>query len=272
MAKRNYNPILSDYLRIIFICDCCKKKIILKGIEPPLCETQISFTYQCKCKNKCIYEIRICDLLDKAYVEIVNLPDSNIVSVDSILYEHYHLQDFTFVNAMDNRTALLHAVEEVSKKVDEESKTILYGSLLCRAISLLDSYMRLTLTNKILLNKKYQNLFIRLMGKENTIDDWKYKDIKASLKNFSFQSMDSLVKILDKVFNLDIVFSQEIANAVFCRNRIVHHQGVGPDGEVYSISKEKLLMVVDEIWDLIKEVDMKLANYNAGLIVDRNTQ
>ena len=84
--------------------------------------------------------------------------------------------------------------------------------------------------------------------------------------------MDSLVKILDKVFNLDIVFSQEIANAVFCRNRIVHHQGVGPDGEVYSISKEKLLMVVDEIWDLIKEVDMKLANYNAGLIVDRNTQ
>lgn len=106
-----------------------------------------------------------------------------------------------------------------------------------------------------------------MLGKPETQNDWARADVKKSLEKYSFQSMENLVKILNEVFGFSMVHNIIIANAVFIRNKIIHHQGRGCDGETYTMPKAELLLLINEIWNLIKEVNMKFSLLDADMVV-----
>ena len=112
-------------------------------------------------------------------------------------------------------------------------------------------------------------MYISMLGKQETQDDWSRTDVKKSLKNYSFQSMENIVKIINEVFGFGIVHNKVIANGVFIRNKIIHHQGRGCDNETYTMSKAELLLLINEIWNFIKDVNMKFTLLDASMIVKR---
>ena len=217
-----------------------------------------------------MYEVYCKDKLIDAYIDIVDLPDENVLSKHSIWWEHYLKFDTCYLDALAESHVLEKSIEE-SSSLSEPCKTYMYGALWCRIISMLDVYCHYTIQRQILSDAETWESFACAIGKHEEGKEWSRKDMKNLLRHTSFQSMDNLSSICHHVFGFDIdtVEKERLEGAVFVRNKLVHYQGRGADGERYVVTKEMLITLREIVCSFINDIEKKIKDYDINKKVQK---
>ncbi len=269
MAIIHYNPIDSDFLKIKFrCCKCGAAQTELVSPELPSAEESCFSKVQSQCG--CMYDVYCKDKLIDAYIDIIDLPTENVLSKHSIWWEHYLNFDTEYLDVLEENHVLEESIEE-SSSLPEPCKTYVYGALWCRIISMLDVYCHYTIQRQILSDDGTWESFASAIGKHEEGKEWSRKDMKDLLKHTSFQSLDNLSSIFHHVFGFDIdtIEKEKLKEAVFVRNKLIHHQGRGADGERYVVTKEMLITLREIVCSFISNIEKIIKDYDINKKVQK---
>ncbi len=195
-------------------------------------------------------------------MNIVGLPDKNILSSHQIPWEYDWRFDMSFVTALMDSSTIEKCIEEVSK-LDRRCQTLLYEALWCKIISMLDVYCHYTIVKQIRSDNETWESFAKACGEHKDGMVWSKDDIEGLFKKSCFRSMHNLPRIFKQVFGLNVnsLWNEELKEAIEIRNGLTHNQGYSPDGDTPIITEQKLMKLCKAVWTFISNMEKSLGDY-----------
>ena len=132
---------------------------------------------------------------------------------------------------------------------------------------MMDTYCHRAVTRRILSNKETWNIFAKIKKEEKSKYEWTKEEIEQMLQCSSFGSINFIIRVFKDVFGIRVVPNNQISHAVHIRHLLIHHQGIGPDGEKYTVAKEDLHDLLKSIDLFISDINKKLMEYDAEQII-----
>lgn len=250
MAVIHYESIDYDFLKVKFRCCECGNEMDFRSEELSSVKEGFINNVQDSCGH--IYEIVYKD----SCINIVGLPDKNIISTHPIDWEYDWRFDASFAIALMDKTIIEKSIEEVSK-LDRRCEAYLYEAIWCKIISMLDVYCHYTIVKQVRSDNEKQESFAKACGgyKEGMVLSRDY--IEGLFEKPCFRSMYNIPKMFKHVCDHDVydLWNKEIKEAIEIRNRLTHNQGYSSDGEKQVVTKEKLLKLSKAVWTFISNTD-----------------
>jgi DNA polymerase III delta prime subunit len=143
---------------------------------------------------------------------------------------------------------------------------------------MLETCLRGCITKKIMESDEYKEMFKNIFMYDSStsaeIDNTNSfeindAEINIKLRQISFQDMDSVKRILKKVFGIYINKNEIIVNAVKKRNDIVHRNGIDEYGNEYLVEKKELLQLIDAIRNFTNLLDEKFDEIETNKIFNK---
>ncbi len=263
MAIINYDLYCSDLLKVRFLCPKHNRETAL--ISPGLLDGQ-SFQGKVEAKCGCKYDINIVNHSWSTEMDIIGLPQENILSSHPIWWEYYTNISTESVDWITERGKIERCIKETCS-LDTQCKSFIYEMLWCRIITMMDAYCHRAVTHRILSNKEKWDIFAKIKKEEKSKKEWTKEEIERMLQCSSFGSINFIVRVFKDVFGIRVVPNNQISHAVHIRNLLIHHQGIGPDGEKYTIAKEDLHDLFKSVLLFISDINKKLMEYDAEQIM-----
>ncbi len=256
MAIIHYDSIDADFLKVKFRCCECGNEMNFRSEELSSVKEGFIDHVQDSCGH--IYEIVYKD----SSMNIVGLPDKNILSTHPIEWEYDWRFDMSFVTALMDKTIIENSIEEVSK-LDRRCMAYLYEAIWCKIISMLDIYCHYTIAKQVLSNDETWESFAKACGKHEEGMALSRDYIKGLFKKPCFRSMHNIPKMFKHGFGLDVndLWNKDLKEAIEIRNWLTHNQGYSSDGEKQVVTKEKLLKLSKAVWTFISNTDKNIRNY-----------
>ncbi|MBR5060651.1 MAG: hypothetical protein IKX24_00740 [Prevotella sp.] len=249
MAIFDYDNYVGNRLKIRFRCRRCGEINETENYEIPFMDEKASYEHTC---GRCdmIHEIHLIDDGVNGHGEIIDLPNSKILNVITIPYEYYSNMDLSLIHRIIGTCKIETCLEEI-EILSENTRSFIYQMLMVNVISLLETYLKESITRKIMECDEYKKNLIENHTSTNvdkkTMNKVNDLDVQDVLRSISFQNMDNVKKILKKVFRIYINKCEFIQNAINKRNIIVHRNGIDETGNDCLVEKSELLNLLGEI-------------------------
>lgn len=259
MAIINYDSFDNDLLKVKFKC-CnkhCKETAL---ICPEHLTSKNPYNAKVKAKCGCIYDVNVEPLTFTTKIEIVGLPQENVISWHPIWWEYY-TYNTERVDWIVESTNIKRCLE-TTEQLDKRERSFIYGMLWCKIISMLDAYCHHAVTHRLLSDKEKWGLFYEVRNRGKSKKEWKKEEFDTILQQTNFLSINFIVNVLDKVFGIRVVPDEKIAHAVHVRNMLIHTQGIGWDREMYVIEKNELQDLFNSVNAFISDIDKRFLDYD----------
>ena len=263
MAIINYDSFGYDLLKVRF--KCCKhgKETALISPEIPIgkhsrhCEVKA----MCGCKYGVHMEVRMLTTT----MEIIGLPQENVISSHPIWWEYYIYHDTECVDWIVERGNIERCMEAIAQ-LDDRNRIFIYRMLWCKIISMMDAYCHHAISRRVLSDKEKWDIFYEVRNRGKPKKEWKKEEFDSILQQTNFLSINFIVNVLDKVFGIHVVPDEKIAHAVHVRNMLIHTQGIGRNREMYVIGKNELEDLFKSVNAFISNIDKRFLDYDTEQI------
>jgi len=262
MARFTYDKI-SEYIKVAFECPHCHK-IIEHIFDVPKDEDCIHHSFKCR---ECTATFETETTIDVYTIEIKGLNQTSIKGFWPINYENYLNEETELIDS----AAEIRTIKEMVCKtngLDKSIRNYLYSLLWCRVISILDNYAHKAIERRIFRYETYKERYILLYLTKKNVEDITDGDLEQSLKHQSFYQVDTTLKILHNIFMINIPTDTVLRDAATLRNQLIHHLNRGKDGEDLSVSKDKLLDLMDRVMHFITIMQQKMWCLDAEIVMN----
>lgn len=264
MAIINYDSFGSDLLKVRF--KCCKHCRETALICPDSSTGKHSYHDEVKAMCGCKYKVHVEAQTFTTTIEIVEIPQEDVISWHPIWWEYYTYCNTECVDWIVERINIERCMEATAQ-LDKRNSSFIYEMLWCKIISMMDAYCHHAVAHRVLSDKKKWNIFYEVRNRGKSKEKWKKEEMDTILQQTNFLSIHFIVEILDKVFGIRVVPDEKLSHAVHIRNMLVHTQGIGRHREKYVIDKNGLHDLFKSVNKFISDINRGLLNYDVEQII-----
>lgn len=266
MAIIKYDSFGSDLLKVRF--KCCKHRRESALICPEFSTGKHSCRDEVKAMCGCKYKVYVEVQTFTTTINILELPQEDIISWHPIWWEYYTVQNTECVDWIVESVNIERCMEATAQ-LDKRNSAFIYEMLWCRIISMMDAYCHHAVAHRVLSDREKWNSFYEVRNKGKSKEKWIKGEIDTILQQTTFLSIDFIVEVLDKVFGISVVPDENLSHAVHIRNVLVHTQGFGMHREKYMIEKNELHNLFKSVNTFISDINKCLLNYDAEQMMRR---
>lgn len=272
MVRFRYDNIEANKLILEFKCKKCHSLTKTELLSVPeldlksFKDTRCSFKHECQC-GAC-YTIDIINGLYEGYGLI-----HRIIGNEEDVFVH-EVPDFPY----GKETILVDTIQSYSRiesiadgieGMSKSDKDYVYCLLFSNLVSILDSFIKIYTEPLILSNIVLTNRFCSKFGIDKKSTDEKKQAVVDYYKRRSFQYIPNQKKLFEKVFNVDIVFDDELEQIVAIRDVIIHRNAITPAGYIHKIHKNYLIKALKVIKNHIHNINKVLIDYEINILCER---
>lgn len=272
MIRFKFDNIEAEKLILEFRCKECDSLTKTGLLRVPKLDfdtfKDVSCSYKHKCQCGAYYTIDIINGLYEGFGLI-----HRIIGNQEDVFVH-EVPDFPY----GKETILIDTIQSYSRiesiadgieGMGKGDKNYVYCLLFSNLVSILDSFIKIYTEPLILSNIVLTNRFCSAFGIVKKSTDEMEQAVKDYYKRRSFQYIPNQKKLFEKVFNVDIVFDDELEQIVAIRDVIIHRNAITPAGYIHKIHKNHLIKALKVIKNHIHNINKVLIDYEINILCER---